>query len=103
MERIKMRIWYLARILVLTTLIIFAIGCGGGGNSTPPPSGGNNPPPPPPSSGAVSVSVDPNTTSVIITQTQQFKATVSNASDTTVTWSVNGVAGGDANVDRKSV
>jgi len=44
------------------------------------------------------VSVDPATASVIITQTQQFKATVSNATDTTVTWSVNGVAGGDANV-----
>jgi len=35
---------------------------------------------------------------VIITQTQQFTATVSNATDMSVTWSVNGIAGGDSNV-----
>jgi len=89
-----MRNWHLARIFIVTLLIIFAIGCGGG-NTTPPPSGGGNPPPP---SAAVSVLVDPDSASVIITQTQQFKATVSNATDTTVTWSVNGIGSGDTNV-----
>src|SRR5262245_13471449 len=87
--------WFLARAVLLTSLTIFTIACGGG-NSTPPPSGGGGNPTPPPT--AVSVSVDPATASVIITQTQQFKATVSNATDTTVTWSVNGVTGGDSNV-----
>src|SRR5690349_16242733 len=93
----KMSRWLLARVALLVPFTILTIACGGGGgNTTPPPTGGGGNPTPPPA--AVSVSVDPATASVIITQTQQFKATVSNATDTTVTWSVNGVAGGDANV-----
>src|SRR5882757_3245164 len=87
----------LAGACVLIVLCIFSIACGGG-NSTPPPAVSNTPPPPPPPPAPVSVSVDPDAASVIITQTQQYKATVNNASDTTVTWSVNGIAGGDADV-----
>src|ERR1051325_2266243 len=87
--------WLLAAAL-LVLLTIFTIACGGGNTVSPPPSGGGGTPPPPPA--AVSVAVDPPSASVIITQTQQFKATVSNATDTTVTWSVNGIAGGDSNV-----
>ncbi|MBI3477802.1 MAG: beta-propeller fold lactonase family protein [Acidobacteria bacterium] len=48
-----------------------------------------NPPP-------VSVVVAPQTASVVVGATQQFTATVTNASDTSVTWQVNGVTGGDA-------
>ena len=44
----------------------------------------------------VSVTVSPATASVVVSATQQFTATVSNASNTAVTWQVNGVAGGDA-------
>ncbi|HSS98028.1 MAG TPA: hypothetical protein VLK33_13400 [Terriglobales bacterium] len=93
-----MRIWSLARAVLSVSLTTFTIACGGGGTSnTPPPSsgggGGTTPPP-----ASVSVSVDPASASVIITQTQQFKATVTGATDTTVTWTVNGIAGGDANV-----
>jgi Bacterial Ig-like domain (group 2) len=44
----------------------------------------------------VSVSVSPGVASVTFTQTQQFQATVSNTINGSVTWSVDGVAGGDA-------
>jgi hypothetical protein len=47
----------------------------------------------------VSVSVSPATASVVAGGgTQAFMATVSNAANTAVTWSVNGVAGGNATV-----
>src|SRR5437762_2869531 len=66
-----------------------------GGPPPTPPSPPPPPPPPPPPAPAVSVTVAPDSASVIITQTQQFIATVSNATDASVTWSVNGIAGGD--------
>jgi hypothetical protein len=43
---------------------------------------------------APSVSVNPNSVSVAAFATQQFSASVSNLSNTTVTWQVNGVTGG---------
>jgi hypothetical protein len=43
----------------------------------------------------VSVSVSPASATIPLGQSQQFQATVSNSSDTTVTWSVDGVAGGN--------
>jgi hypothetical protein len=45
---------------------------------------------------AVSVALSPTSASVIVSQTQQFTATVSGTSNTTVSWSVNGVAGGNS-------
>jgi hypothetical protein len=50
------------------------------------------PPAPPP----VTVSVSPNPITVAPAATQQFTATVTNTSNTAVTWSVNGTAGGSA-------
>lgn len=47
---------------------------------------------------AVSVSVTPGGVSLAVGQTQQFVASVANATNTAVTWSVNGLAGGDATV-----
>ena len=44
----------------------------------------------------VTVSVTPATATVIPATTQQFTATVSNTSNTAVTWAVNGVGGGDS-------
>src|SRR5450755_3517417 len=44
----------------------------------------------------VIVSVDPPSASLKISTTQKFTAVVSNASNTAVTWQVEGVAGGDA-------
>jgi hypothetical protein len=58
--------------------------CGGGGNTPPPPG--------------PSVTVSPATANVLEGSTQQFTATVSNSSNTTVTWQVNGVAGGNSSV-----
>ena len=44
----------------------------------------------------VSVAVTPSSASLQVSQTLQFAATVSNSSNANVTWSVNGVLGGDA-------
>lgn len=65
-------------------------GNGGGGNSTPPP-----PPPPPPAS---SVTLSPTTATIFAGQTVTFTATVNGTTDKTVSWSVNGVVGGNTTV-----
>jgi hypothetical protein len=46
----------------------------------------------------VSVSVTPQSVTVNLSATRQFSATVSNSTATTVSWSVNGVPGGNASV-----
>jgi hypothetical protein len=63
----------------------FIISCGGSGpTSTPPPP-------------VVSMTVSPSVASVVInTQTQQFTATVTGTTNTSVNWSVDGTAGGSA-------
>jgi len=71
----------------LFLLAIVATGCGGGGSSS---SGSNNPPQ------GTSVTVTPSSSAVVVGKTQQFQAAVSNASNNSVTWQVNGVAGGNA-------
>jgi hypothetical protein len=88
------RISITARKLILPFLILqilpacaWLLGCGGGASSGPPP------PPPPPS---ITVTVAPMTGSVLLGNSQTLVATVSNTTDTNVTWSVNGVAGGSA-------
>ena len=58
--------------------------CGGGGSPTPPP---------PPT-----VTLSPATANVQEGAQQQFNATVSNTSDTGLTWQVNGVTGGNSTV-----
>ncbi len=75
------------------TIVFFAIlesawtwGCGAG--SATPPS-----PPPPPS---IVVSVRPATGTVVLGNQVTFAATVTNTTDATVSWSVSGVAGGNA-------
>ena len=47
---------------------------------------------------AISVSVAPPSATLAVNQRMTFTPTVMNASDTTVTWSVNGAANGDVNV-----
>ena len=44
---------------------------------------------------AVAVTISPTAVTILAGSTQQFTAAVSNASDTRVTWSVNGVVGGN--------
>ena len=62
-------------------------GCGAGGASQPPP------PPPPPS---IEVTVTPANGSVVLGNQATFTATVTNTTDTAVSWSVNSVPGGNA-------
>jgi len=87
---------YFSLLLMCALVAPTLVGCGGGvSQGTPPP--GPDPQPPPPASN-ITVAVTPSTGSVTIGQTLQFKATVSNATNTGVTWKVNGVAGGNASV-----
>ena len=67
----------------------FTIGCGSSVASS-----SAVPPPPTPTPSAVGVTVTPATASLLLGNTQAFTPTVTGASDTTVSWSVNGVAGG---------
>jgi len=53
---------------------------------------------PPNSPGAIAVTVVPASAAVILGNAQTFTATVTNAGDTSVVWSVNGVVGGNAAV-----
>lgn len=46
----------------------------------------------------VTVTVSPSSATVLASGTQQFSASVTNTSNTTVTWSVDGVAGGNSTV-----
>jgi hypothetical protein len=62
-------------------------GCAAGG------AGSVTSPPPPP---AISVSVTPLSASVLLGNSQTFIATATNTTDTSVTWSVNGIPGGSA-------
>ena len=57
---------------------------------------GSGPPQPPPTT--ISITLTPVTASVPLGGTASFSATVANASDTGVTWTVNGVPGGNATV-----
>lgn len=78
--------------LVTITLLAFALsGCGGGNGSG---GGGGTVPPPK----ITSVSVSPTTAQVVIGQSQSFTAQVTGtgAFSNTVTWSVNGISGGNS-------
>src|SRR5712691_6784321 len=44
----------------------------------------------------VAISISPSSTSLTVNSTQQFTVTVTGASNTSVTWSVNGVVGGNS-------
>ena len=75
-------------ILALLATGAWTSGCGGGGAAAPPP-------PPPPS---ITVSVTPASGSVLLGNQMMMTATVANAIDTSVSWSVNNVAGGNSSV-----
>jgi hypothetical protein len=61
-------------------------GCGGTSSSSTPPAPVSN----------VSVSLNQTSVNVAVNATAQFTATVQNTTNTAVTWSVDGVAGGNA-------
>jgi hypothetical protein len=75
--------------VVLLTASAYTLGCVGVG------AGSVAHPPPPPTS-PISVAVAPASVAVILGNTQAFAATVTNTTDTGVSWNVNGVPGGDA-------
>ena len=58
-----------------------------------------NPPPPP----VIGVSVSPTRASVLLGATQQFIATVTNTTNLSVTWNVNGIIGGNSAVGTVSL
>jgi uncharacterized protein (DUF1800 family) len=72
---------------LLTALAVITSSCGGGSRTSTPP--------PPPS---VTVQVNPSSAQLLTGETQQFNATVSGTTNTAVTWSVNGLAGGNSTV-----
>ncbi|MDP9339261.1 MAG: hypothetical protein M3P45_10375 [Acidobacteriota bacterium] len=70
-----------------------AMGISGCANVASAPS---QPPGPPPGSQDISVTVTPSSGSVLLGNQLTFTAAVKNASDTSVSWSVNGTPGGTA-------
>jgi hypothetical protein len=85
-----MKIAFPVRRLVLASALLamgaWTLSCGGGG------AGSVTPPPPPPPS--IQVVITPNSGTVLLGETLTFTATVSNSTDTSVIWSVNGITGG---------
>ncbi len=79
-------------ILALFATAACSVGCagssGGAGSAVVPP------PSPPPTPSSITVTITPATVSLLLGNTQTFAATVTGATDTTVSWSVNGIAGG---------
>jgi len=65
----------------------WTLGCTSGSVSS------SQPPPPPPT---IAVTVNPTNASVLLGNQATFTATVTNTSDTAVSWSINGVPGGNA-------
>lgn len=76
--------------VILLAMGAYTLGCGGGGAGSVAP-----PPPPPPS---ITVIVTPNSGTVLLGGTVSFAASVSNTTDTTVIWSINGTTGGSPQV-----
>jgi hypothetical protein len=76
------------RISTLVIMLMFVavlLGCGSTSST------GQNPPPPV----TVSITIDPASGSLFLGQTQQFGSTVTGTTNTLVTWSVNGITGGN--------
>jgi hypothetical protein len=73
-------------------LAIALSGCGSSSSTSNPT------PPTPPPTPAVTVSLNQSTVSVVVKSTSQFTATVKGSSNTSVTWSVDGVSGGNSTV-----
>ena len=84
-----------AKVILLCVFSYTALlpGCGGGGSSTSQP-----PPPPPPQ--ITSVNVSPTNTSLVPGESQPFTAQVQGTGtfSSAVTWSVNGVVGGNSTI-----
>ncbi|MHB8455581.1 MAG: pyrrolo-quinoline quinone [Acidiferrobacterales bacterium] len=96
------------RLILLLTVSFYISGCSNGTHgstavSNPPATNppATNPPatnPPVTNPPTVSVAVTPTTAIISTIQTQQFTATVINSTNSDVTWSVDGIQGGNAAV-----
>src|SRR6185437_1933600 len=75
-------------------LILWLSGCSGLGTKT----GGSGSPVLPPDSGTKGVTVTPATATIRAGANEAFAAAVSGLANSTVTWSVNSIAGGNASV-----
>ena len=85
----------LSFVVAAAFVAIAAIGCGYAGN----PSTQTSPPPvTPPPTVTVTVSVQPASASIFLGATQQFQATISGTSNSSVGWEVNGSVSGNAQV-----
>jgi hypothetical protein len=83
----------LRRRLAHATIFAFVVSAARGCSQSAA-TGGAAPPPPPPS--IIEVSVTPQSENVTLGNSQSFVATVTNTNNTSVSWSVNGVAGGNS-------
>lgn len=83
-----------ARARVFTALLIAVVvaDCGGGGGT------GDSTPPPGNTTSNIVVTVAPRRAALTTSEPQQFAATLTNTTNTTVSWSVDGIAGGSAAV-----
>jgi hypothetical protein len=75
------------------TIFLLALGASLAACASGP--GGSSAPPPPPQ---ISVTIAPNSGTVLLGNTFPFSVTVTNSSDTLVFWSVNGISGGSPQV-----
>lgn len=85
--------------LAVLSLCLLLSGCGGGATAASNASGTGGTGPSPEIIGAppaASISISPSSTTVTLSGTQQFTASVTGASSTAISWAVNGVAGGNA-------
>src|SRR5258707_9420908 len=81
----------------LLASVIVSGGCAAVGSGVRPGTSGPGTPLEP-APGAITVTVTPPNSTVLLGNSQAFSATVANPDDTVVTWSVNGIAGGNASV-----
>jgi sugar lactone lactonase YvrE len=76
--------WAGLLVVCIVGLLISEVGCGGGGGAQSEPPSSN-----------ITVAITPSMASLTVGATQQFTATVSGTTNQGVTWSVNGIAGGN--------
>src|SRR5690242_18624285 len=84
-------VWTVSSCVLTLILATVTISCGGSSSQSNNTTGEG-------SSGQISVAVSPTTASVSCSAQQQFVATVSGGSNQTVNWTVDTIAGGNANV-----
>ena len=88
-----MRLFSSCSAVIGVLLCLLAPGCGGAGTSAPVSSSASSPATSPT---AVAITVTPPSATVTVGGTEQFTATVTGATNTSVSWTVNGVPGGNS-------